>query len=508
MAKPRPVAKPHPAAKPRPAATPRPARSRAAAASVPVVSTRPRLGLAVLSGAAVLGILDAGVLGGAIPSLHTGLGATAAGARLAVTVPLVAMAMTLPVAAGIGDRAGAARLLRWSLAVLAAASALAALAWGLAPLLAMRALQGAAAGVMVPAALTLAGRLRPGRGWATALLGGGFLLAPALAPALGAWLGGGLPWRVTLLAAALLGAAALVGARLWLPVTAGEPGARPDVAGMATAALALAALLLALLQGAAWGWTSYAALGLLCGSVLALALFAVVELSVPHPLVDLTALRPRAAAVGPLLLALCAAVLGAGFLEVPLLLQGAGHLGALQVATSLVLPAVLAAAAMAASAALTARIGARWTVVAGLLLVALATYLLHGVAPSAAGRLALLACVRAAGLGVALAPLTATVVAATRKAAGAAAVAALCVVLPTAAGLALVSSALVLPPWSPGSQGAAGTVQERLVLLHGDMPLPLSGPTFLPTVLVTAAVAAFGALAALRLPSGGRSGPG
>ena len=115
---------------------------------------------------------------------------------------------------------------------------------------------------------------------------------------------------------------------------------------------------------------------------------------------------------------------------------------------------------------------------------------------------------RAAGLGVALAPLTATVGAATRKAAGAAAVAALCVVLPTAVGLALVSSALVLPPWSPGSQGAAGTVQERLVLLHGDMPLPLSGPTFLPTVLVTAAVAAFGALAALRLPSGGRSGPG
>src|SRR5207237_601632 len=83
---------------------------------------------------------------------------------------------------------------------------------------------------------------------------------------------------------------------------------------------------------------------------------------------------------------------------VPLLLQGAGHLGALQVATSLVLPAVLAAAAMAASSALTARIGARWTVVAGLLLVALATYLLHGVAPSAAGRLALLPCLRAPDL--------------------------------------------------------------------------------------------------------------
>jgi hypothetical protein len=78
--------------------------------------------------------------------------------------------------------------------------------------------------------------------------------------------------------------------------------------------------------------------------------------------------------------------------------------------------------------------------------------------------------------------------------------------VPTAAGLAMVSSALSIPAWSPGSQAASSTVQERLVLLHGDVLLPLSGPTFLATVLVTAAVAAFGALAALRLPSGGRSG--
>jgi MFS family permease len=506
--KPRAAAKPRATAKPRPAATPRPRRTRAATTAAPIVATRPRLGTAVLTVTAVLGILDAGVLGIAIPSLHTGLHATAAAARLAVTVPLVAMAATLPMAAGLGDRAGAARLLRWSLVVFTAASALAALAWTLAPLLVMRAVAGAAAGVMVPAALTLAARLRPGRGWAVGLLGGGLLLVPAAVPALGAWLAGGLPWRVAVLVTSLLGAAALAGAWRWVPVAAGESGARPDVAGMATAGLALAALVLALLQGAAWGWSSYAVLALLCGSALILALFAVVELSVPAPFVDLAALRPRSAAVAPALLALSAALLGAGFFEVPLLLQGSGHLGALQLGTGLALPAVVAAAAMAGSAALGGRAAARWTVVAGLLVLAAGTYLLHGVAPSAAGRLALLACVRAAGLGVALAPLTAALGPVTRRAAGAAAVVALGVLLPAAAGLAMVSAALSLPSWSPGSQGAAGTVQERLVLLHGDVPLPLSGPTFLATVLGTAAVAAFGALAALRLPSGGRSGPG
>jgi hypothetical protein len=270
---------------------------------------------------------------------------------------------------------------------------------------------------------------------------------------------------------------------------------------MATATLALGALVLALLQGAAWGWTSYAVLGLLSLSGLTLGLLLVVELSVPEPLLDLRHLRPLSAAAAPLLLAVVAAVLGAGFVEVPLLLQGAGHLGALQVTTGLALPPALAVAAMAASAAFGGRVDARWTVVAGMLAVALGTYLLHGLPPSAAGRIAALACLRAAGLGVVLGPLAGSAGAAARRVAAASALVALGVVLPTAAGVAVVSSALSVPAWWPGSHGAAGTVQERLVLRHGDAPLPLSGPAFLGTVLATAAIAAFGALIALCLPA-------
>jgi hypothetical protein len=362
--------------------------------------------------------------------------------------------------------------------------------------------------MLLPAAVALALRPRPGRAWSVGLIGGGLLLAPATVPVLAAWLAGGVPWRVLPMVTTGAGAAALAGARLWLPVPAGEPGRRPDAAGMVTAAVTLGALVLALLQGAAWGWASYAVVGLLSASGLTLALLVVVELSVPEPLLDLGRLRPRTAAAGPLLLAVAAAVLGAGFVEVPLLLQGAGHLGALQVTASLALPPALAVAAVVASAVFGGRVGARWTVVAGLLAVALGSYLLHGLPPSAAGRIVALACLRAAGLGAVLAPLAAAAAPAARRVAGASAVVALGVLLPTAAGAAVVSSALSVPAWWAGSQGAAGTVQERLVLLHGDAPLPLSGPAFLGTVLATAAIAACGALLALRLPARGEPGPG
>jgi hypothetical protein len=272
---------------------------------------------------------------------------------------------------------------------------------------------------------------------------------------------------------------------------------------MATAALAAGALLLALLQGAAWGWASYPVLGLLGVCLFSLALLAVVELSVPDPLVDLRALRSAAAALPPLLLGVAAVLLASGFVEVPLLLQGSGQVGALQVGSTLLLPTALAAAAMAASLRLCARAGARWPVASGLLLAALGTYLLHGVPPSEAGRLVLLACVRGAGLGLALAPLTAAIPAAAQRVRGAAAITFVCLLLPAAAGLAVLSSALAVPPWWPGGQGAAATVQERVVLLHGDLALLLAGPILLYTVLLTAGLAALGALLALRLPTAG-----
>jgi DHA2 family multidrug resistance protein len=464
--------------------------------------TRPRLALAVLVTAAVLPLLGATLPGMAIPSIHASLGASAPDARLTVSLYLVAMGMAVPVAAGLGERLGAARLLRWSLAALTAASVLAGLSWNLGVLLGLRAVQGAAAGLLLPVVVALLCRIRPRTAGLAGLLGGGLLLVPALAPALGAWLAGHLEWRLLPLATLPLGAAALAGARLSLPLVAGERGARPDAAGMATAALALGSLLLVLLQGAAWGWASSAVLGLLGVSIVSLALLAVVELSVPRPLVDPRRLRSPEVLLALPLLAVAVAELFAGLVEVPLLLQGAGATGDLQAGITLLLPAALAAGSMAAALPLCARVGARWPVAAGLITTAAATYMLHGVPPSEVVRLVLWSSLRGAALGLALTPLVAAAVASAAPVARAAAVTAVSVLIPAAAGVAVLGSALAVPAWSPGSQAAAATLPQRLVLLHGDAPLPLPGGTLLHTVLLTAALAALGALLALGLPSG------
>jgi hypothetical protein len=141
-------------------------------------------------------------------------------------------------------------------------------------------------------------------------------------------------------------------------------------------------------------------------------------------------------------------------------------------------------------------------VAAGLVAAAATTYLLHGVPPSEVVRLVLWSSLRGAALGLALTPLVAAAIASAAPVARAAAITAVSVLIPAAAGIAVLGSALAVPGWSPGSQAAAATVPQRLVLLHGDVPLPLPGGTLLHTVLLTAALAALGALLALGLPSG------
>jgi predicted MFS family arabinose efflux permease len=80
-----------------------------------------------------------------------------------------------------------------------------------------------------------------------------------------------------------------------------------DAPGIALLTVGLVTLLLAIAQGASWGWGSLAVLGLLAISVIVLALWALHELRTPAPLVELRLLRRPAVLTGDV----CATVLGA-----------------------------------------------------------------------------------------------------------------------------------------------------------------------------------------------------
>ena len=72
-----------------------------------------------------------------------------------------------------------------------------------------------------------------------------------------------------------------------------KPGTRLDVIGATGLGASLTALVLGLSQGAAWGWTSGAVLGLILGGLLALVPLTLYERRRPEPVFDLHLLRQR-----------------------------------------------------------------------------------------------------------------------------------------------------------------------------------------------------------------------
>jgi MFS family permease len=492
------------------AAQPAPRRSRPASRRRPAAAGHPGLALAVLAGGAALALLEARLPDASFPSLHAAFGGWP-GARWATTLYLVGMGAVLPFGGWLRGRLGGERLHRASLTGLAAASVLGGLAWDSGSLLALRLVEGAAGGLVLCVSLSLAldrvadspVRRRP----ATVGLAVALLLVPAAGPTLVALVPTEVDWRLPLLGVLPAALLLLQGSRMALserePVVEGHL----DLAGAVTASLGLGAALVALGQAPSWGWASYGVVGLGCLAALSVALLAVIEMSVPEPLIDVGALVPASTLVPLLLLAVPAAALAAGFLDLPLLLQDGTHLGAGDAALGLLVAAALAAAAMAGAFALGDRLGTARVAAAGLLLAAVATYLLHGAAPSDTGRLMTASWLRSLGMGLALTPLLAAAAGALGTASadgsGGGAGLAATLLVPGAAGGALVGSAVTVPSWYPETWSAA-TVQGRLLLLHGDAGLPLMGGTFLDVVLVTAGLCAVGALLALRLPTGRR----
>jgi len=94
---------------------------------------------------------------------------------------------------------------------------------------------------------------------------------------------------------AIGGVAVLVAVLLLLRESPTRTGGAVDHLGTLLLCASLAALVVAISRGATWGcWTAPLTLGVACGSVVALALFAACELRSPDPLVDLRmASRPR-----------------------------------------------------------------------------------------------------------------------------------------------------------------------------------------------------------------------
>jgi EmrB/QacA subfamily drug resistance transporter len=264
--------------------------------------------------------------------------------------------------------------------------------------------QGVGAALMMPATLSIITNAFPAheRGKAMGMWAGVSALALAVGPVLGGFLTEHVSWRaifyLNIPVAVAAVAAALFAVRESRDDTVGR---EVDYLGVVTLTGALTALVLALVEGNAWGWGSSGIVGLLAGAALGLAAFVLVELRVKVPMVEFRFFTDRNF-LGAVVVALIVsfAMLGV-FFFLALYMQDILRYSPLEAGVRF-LPSTLMIVGVAPVAGRMAdRFGPRWLIVVGLLIVAASLFSFSGLAVDS-GYLDLLPGFTLLGIGIAL----------------------------------------------------------------------------------------------------------
>ena len=240
--------------------------------------------------------LDTTILVTALPTLAQKLAASTSELQWISTAYTLALGGLLLPAGVLGDRIGRKRVLLFGLLLFGAGSVAASRMTTGSGLIAMRAVMGAGAAIVLPLSLSILPTLfsERERPRAVALATVGTFLGLPLGPLVAGWLLTHYDWGSVFLINAPVILLALAGVAFWVPESR-DPHARGlDWAGAILAVAGVTGLVYGFIEQPDYGWTDMRVVAALGGSVLVLAAFAGWTLRSRHPFVDLRLfLRPR-----------------------------------------------------------------------------------------------------------------------------------------------------------------------------------------------------------------------
>jgi EmrB/QacA subfamily drug resistance transporter len=239
-------------------------------------------------------MLDSTVVNVALPDIARDLDATTAGLQWVMNAYLLVVASFVVSAGRLGDILGRRRVFLVGMAVFAGGSVVAATSDSEEVLVAGRVLQGLGGAALLGLSLAIVSTVFPARERARAL--GIWAGVSALALGVGPLVGGGLVEAVSWRWLFWLNLPfCLLGVVLVLASTAEQrdetAARRIDVAGVIAVGLGLAAIVIALVEGKVWGWTSVATLGVFAAGVGLLLGFWFIEHRVRWPIVEFDLFR-------------------------------------------------------------------------------------------------------------------------------------------------------------------------------------------------------------------------
>jgi EmrB/QacA subfamily drug resistance transporter len=354
-----------------------------------------------------MAVLDSTIVNVAIPRIQGQFGGSTQDVEWISTAYTLVLGIVVPTSAWLGARFGLRTLYLRAVVLFTIGSALCGVASSLNILIAFRVLQALGGGLMPVLALTILYQLVPRRsiGVAMSMYGLGVVVAPAVGPVLGGWLVQDINWRLIFYINVPVGVLVSFGILMALPNFPRGQAGRFDVPGFLFVAAGLTCLLIAFSEGSTWHWGSYATLLLIACGFLCLAIFAVIDLNVAEPILDLRLFGNGVFALSAVLQSLLQIGLFTGAFYTPLFLQQGQRLDAFTAGLTLLPSAAVTTAVMPLSGRLYDRFGPRWPGAVGSLLVAIGTYSLHVITPEMGRGLIIVAnCIRNAGVGMALIP--------------------------------------------------------------------------------------------------------
>jgi EmrB/QacA subfamily drug resistance transporter len=241
-------------------------------------------------------MLDNTVVNVALPSIQRGLHASTASLEWTVNAYTLSFAVLLVTGGRLGDLFGRRKIFLAGVVIFACSSG----AIGFSPsdtwLVAWRGVQGIGAALMMPATLSIITNAFPAheRGKAIGTWAGVSAMALAIGPVLGGFLVQSVSWQSIFFLNLPVAAGAVLITLFAVRESRDETVERTvDVPGVLALTIGLAALVLALIEGNGWHWTSGREVALYVVAVAGLASFVGIELRRRVPMVDFSFFRSR-----------------------------------------------------------------------------------------------------------------------------------------------------------------------------------------------------------------------
>jgi EmrB/QacA subfamily drug resistance transporter len=358
-------------------------------------------------------LLDITVVNVALPNIQKELDTSFTDLQWVVDAYALLLATCTLNAGTLGDWLGRKRVFIAGVAIFTLASVLCGSATTPLFLNLARGLQGIGGAAMFSVSLAILSQEFHGRerGTAFGIWGATIGLAVAIGPLVGGVLTEYAGWRWIFFVNLPIGAFCVFGALAYLHESRDEQHRGFDALGFVLLTGGLFALVLALLRGRDWGWSSGTTVGLFVASLVLLTAFVFSQLNKPEAMFDMTLFKKPAFAGAQIIALTLSAGMFALFLYLTLYLQNQLHLSPLQAGLRFLPLSLLSFVTAPIAGRLSARIPVRILFGVGMSLIGIALLLMHGITPSSDWTTLLPGfIVGGVGVGVVNAPLASTAV--------------------------------------------------------------------------------------------------